>query len=99
MRRVTRRAMAVAGIVLAAGALQLTTTTSAQAADADSPYKCRTFLKSRGYTVGPKVSRACQEIITHGSDPVGWAVGLQTCMVSLKNIGVRPADAADACSW
>lgn len=98
MRRVTRRAMAVAGIVLAAGTLQLTTTTSAQAADADSPYKCRTILKSRGYTVGPKVSRACQELLK-GDDANGIPVGYLRCLGSLKDLGVRPKDVVDACSY
>ncbi|AYC41260.1 hypothetical protein ACFYZI_13810 [Streptomyces griseorubiginosus] len=80
-----KRALAAAGVTVAAMVVPLTVAAPAQASAAD----CRNYLASQGYIVGPKVKEACAQT---------GITGYQGCVQRLLNIGVRSEHALIACS-
>ncbi|MEU1781528.1 hypothetical protein ABZ545_18830 [Streptomyces abikoensis] len=97
MRKAIRRAAAAAGVIMAAGTLQLATTTPAEA----TPAQCRTYLSSYGYRIGSGVEDACSYAhdgdvsggITPSGIPARWA-----CMSKLQKLGVKEKHFDFACN-
>ncbi|WP_058044449.1 hypothetical protein [Streptomyces roseifaciens] len=92
MRKLAQRVAVAAGLIMAAGTLQLATSTTAEA----TPAQCTSYLKSYGYSVGPKVKEACQFAANDWSDEMTG--GNEPCIEMLKLLGVRPAHADFACA-
>ncbi|MGD3111564.1 hypothetical protein [Streptomyces sp. YGL11-2] len=69
------------------GAASLTLAAPAQARVVD----CQNFLRTHGYSVGPKVTKACNEARD------GTGMGWWACKVLLQGYGVKEDDASLAC--
>lgn len=81
-----KRLLMAASVVAAAGVMPLVTATSASADQQD----CTTYLKNRGYVVGPKVRAACNyEHLPVGASPL--------CINALVIIDVTLSHANGAC--
>ncbi|WP_367136355.1 MULTISPECIES: hypothetical protein [Streptomyces] len=93
MRKLVQRVAVAAGLIMAAGTLQLATSTTAEA----TPAQCTSYLKSYGYTVGPKVKQACQGASNSSMDDV--LHNNDACIEMLKLLGVRPQHATFACEY
>ncbi|GAA0328990.1 hypothetical protein GCM10010319_01310 [Streptomyces blastmyceticus] len=76
---------------MAAGTLQLATSTSAEA----TPAQCDSYLQAKGYNVGPKVNAACSMANGGGF----WDTDIESCKFNLIGLGVRPEHAKFACEY
>ncbi|MEV4501051.1 hypothetical protein [Streptomyces klenkii] len=93
MRKLAQRVAITTGLIVAAGTLQLATSSAAEA----TPAQCASYLKSYGYTVGPKVKQACQGASNNTMDDV--LHNNEPCIEMLKLLGVRPQHATFACEY
>ncbi len=93
VRKLAQRVAVTAGLVLAAGTLQLSTSTSAQA----TPAQCTSYLKSYGYNVGPKVKQACQAAANDWWENTNVLGG--PCQLALTTLGVNYDRATFACEY
>ncbi|WP_258341729.1 hypothetical protein [Saccharopolyspora gregorii] len=87
MSNTMRRVAAGLVTAVAAGTLSLAVAAPAQAATSD----CTTYLKARGYLVGPKVRSACSIGAKRG------VFGQITCTTGLMAIQVNTPHAQYAC--
>ncbi|MFD5393381.1 hypothetical protein ACFWJW_03940 [Streptomyces sp. NPDC127097] len=78
-------AVAVAGLSLAAGSLALASPAEASAS------QCQTYLKQKGYVVGPKVKAHCK------TGAYGGSLNRLACTVRLIGIDVKERHASTAC--
>ncbi|QXJ21619.1 hypothetical protein AGRA3207_002490 [Actinomadura graeca] len=88
-RRTRKAAMRVTGVVLAAAAVPLIAAAPAHANVAH----CQAYLRSQGYTVGPRSTHACTWAANPNNGP---ARGAQ-CRDMLIHIGVGQYHAIAAC--
>ncbi|WP_243788515.1 hypothetical protein [Saccharopolyspora gloriosae] len=86
MSNTMRRVAASLVTVVAAGTLSLAVVAPAQATGSD----CTTYLKARGYLVGPKVNAACKRGSSGG-------LGQIICQNNLIAIQVSASHAQHAC--
>ncbi len=91
MRNAIRGAAAAAGLIVAAGTLQLATSTPAAAADGQ---RCLKILDGFNYKIGPKVKSAC--LSATDAFPSGFPDSGR-CEAYLVSLGVRPNHALAAC--
>ncbi|MER5372222.1 hypothetical protein [Streptomyces sp. NPDC002553] len=87
-----KRMVAMAGVVVAAGALPILAASPASA----NKSTCVNYIGDAGYAVGVMVKGAC----SHPALPLPIGSGKfphPTCYRALVNAGVRPTDATQAC--
>ncbi|MCC3773564.1 hypothetical protein [Streptomyces sp. UNOB3_S3] len=98
MRKAIRRAAAAAGVIMAAGTLQLATTTPAEA----SPAQCRTYLSTYGYRIGSGVEDACSYAYdgnVGGAGGIGATIPARlVCMDKLQKLGVKEKHFGFSCN-
>ncbi|MEU1313269.1 hypothetical protein ABZ419_30855 [Streptomyces cinnamoneus] len=90
IHKTIRRVAATAGLIVAAGTLQIATSAPAQA----SPVFCQMYLKNQGYTVGPRIVKAC----IGASDDFWDDTARDMCELELKDLGVKARHASEACA-